>query len=72
MAHPSVRLISRVDSVELEGTEQARVAVTVGMLGREAQSDSAWDLTGEVWRLDLTLAHDGGDWRVIRARWQQD
>lgn len=72
MAHPSVRLISRVDSIELEGTELARVAVTVGMLGREAASDSSWDLAGDVWRFDLTLAREGGGWRVIRAGWQQD
>jgi len=72
VAHPSVRLITRVDSFELEGTEQARVEVTVGMLGREAASDSAWDLAGDIWRFDLRLARDGGDWRVIRAGWQQD
>lgn len=72
MAHQSVRLISRVESIEFEGTELARVAVTVGMLGREAGSDSAWDLAGDVWRFDLMLAREGGDWRVIRAGWQQD
>ncbi len=72
VSHQSVRLVSRVDSIELEGTELARVAVTVGMLGREAEPDSAWDLAGDVWRFDLTLAREGGDWRVVRAGWQQD
>lgn len=72
LAHQSVRLVTRVDSIELEGTELARVAVTVGMLGREAASDSAWELAGDVWRFDLRLAREGGDWRVIRAGWQQD
>lgn len=72
LAHQSVRLISRVDSIELEGTELARVVVTVGMLGREAESASAWDLAGDVWWFDLRLARDGGDWRVIRANSRQD
>lgn len=72
MAHQTVRLISRVDSIELEGTELARVAVTVGKLGRDAASDSAWDLAGDVWRFDLMLARESGSWRVIRAGWQQD
>ena len=36
VAHPSVNLLTRIDSIELEGTELARVKVTVGMLGREA------------------------------------
>ena len=67
-----MRLISRVDSIELEGKELAKLSVTIGMLGREAASDSAWDLAGDVWRFDLTLAHESGDWRVIRAGWQQD
>jgi hypothetical protein len=72
LAHQSVRLISRVESIELEGTELAKLSVTVGMLGREAESASAWDLAGDVWRFDLRLARDGGGWRVIRADWQQD
>lgn len=72
VAHPSVRLLTRVDTIELEGTEQARLAVTVGMLGREAKADSGWDLAGDVWRFDLRLVRDGDDWRVVRAGWQQD
>jgi hypothetical protein len=72
IAHPSVRLLTRVDSIELEGTELARVQVTVGMLGRDAAADSSWDLAADLWRFDLRLARDGDDWRVIRAGWQQD
>ena len=71
--HPSLNLITRIDSIELEGTEQARVAVTVGMLGRTAGVDAGWDLAGDVYRLDLRLAReDGGDWRVIRAGTRDD
>ncbi|HEY7752201.1 MAG TPA: hypothetical protein VH856_00140 [Steroidobacteraceae bacterium] len=72
VAHPSVRLITRVNSIELEGNELARLSVTIGMLGREASSDSGWEFAGDVWRFDLRLARDSGDWRVIRAGWQQD
>ena len=70
VAHPSVNLLTRIDSVELEGTEQARVQVTIGMLGREAKDDSGWDLAVEIERLDIQLARDGGKWRVIGARRQ--
>ena len=65
--HPSLNLIARIDSIELEGTEQARVAVTVGMLGRTAGDDEDWDLAGDVYRLDLRLAREDGDWRLVRA-----
>jgi len=67
VAHPSVNLITRIDSIQLEGTEQARVQVTVGMLGREAKGESDWDLAVDVERLDVRLARDGGDWRVVGA-----
>lgn len=71
IAHQSIRLITRIDSIELEGTELARLKVTVGMLGREADSESNWDLAGDVYRFDLRLARENGDWRVIRAGWQE-
>jgi hypothetical protein len=67
VAHPSVNLLTRIDSIELEGTEQARVQVTVGMLGREAKGESDWDLAVDVERLDIRLARDNGDWRVTGA-----
>lgn len=71
IAHQSIRLMTRIDSIELQGTELARLQLTVGMLGREAESDSNWDLAGDIYRFDLRLARDdGGEWRVIRAGWQ--
>lgn len=67
VAHPSVNLLTRVDSIELEGTEQARVRVTVGLLGREAKGDAGWDLAVDLERLDIRLARDGDAWRVVGA-----
>jgi hypothetical protein len=67
VAHPSVNLLTRIDSIELEGTEQARVQVTIGMLGREAEGGSDWDLAADIERLDIRIARDGGDWRVVGA-----
>lgn len=72
VAHPSVNLLTRIDSIELEGKELARVRVTVGMLGREAKGDSDWDLAAEVERLDVRLAREDGKWRVIGARRQDE
>jgi hypothetical protein len=73
VAHPSLRLITRIDSVEIEGKELARLQVTVGVLARDADSESNWDLAAEIRRLDIRLAReDGGDWRVIRAGPQKE
>jgi hypothetical protein len=68
IAHQSIHLITRFDTVEIEGTEFARAQVTVGMLGRE--SDSSWDLAADIRRFDLRLAREDGEWRVTRAGWQ--
>jgi hypothetical protein len=67
VAHPSVNLLTRIDAIELEGTELARVEVTVGLLGREAQGDLDWSLAFEVERLEVRLAREDGEWRVIGA-----
>lgn len=70
LTHQSVRLVTRIDEVELMGDELARVQVSVGMLGRDAEADSAWDLAADIRVFDLRLALDDGEWRVIRADWQ--
>jgi hypothetical protein len=70
IAHQSLRLITRIDEIELQGTELARAQLTVGMLGRE--SDSSWDLAADIHHLDLRLALEDGEWRVTRAGWQAD
>ncbi|MGH8249709.1 MAG: hypothetical protein ACREVI_03250 [Steroidobacteraceae bacterium] len=67
VSHRSIRLLTRIDSIELQGKELARVKVTIGMLGREADADSGWDIASDIERLDIRLARDRGEWRVIRA-----
>ena len=69
IAHQSVSLVVRVDELELQGLELARVRATVGMLGREA--GESLELAMEVREFEVTLALEGGDWRVIRADWDQ-
>lgn len=71
VAHQSIHLLTRVDSVELPATDLARVRATVAMLGRQAESESAWDLAAEVYDFDITLAREEGDWRVTRAEWRR-
>lgn len=47
--------------------------VTVGVLGREADSNSGWDIATDIHRLDVRLARgDDGEWRAIRAGPQQE
>jgi hypothetical protein len=71
IAHQSVRLLTRVNSIEFPTEDLARLSVTVGMVGREAGGD-AWDLAADVHDLDVSLAREDGAWRVIRANWRRD
>ncbi len=70
IAHQSVRLLTRVNSVEFPAEGLARLSVTVGMVGRETGGE-AWDLAADVYDLDVTLAREDGEWRVIRADWRR-
>ena len=70
IAHQSVRLLTRVNSIEFPAEDLARLAVTVGMVGREAGGE-AWNLAADVYDLDVTLAREDSEWRVIRAEWRR-
>ena len=69
IAHQSVHLLVRIEEIELLGNDLARVRATVGMLGREAGSGSGWDVATDLRELDLRLAREASEWRVIRAQW---
>ena len=70
VAHQSVHLLVRIEDIELPATDLASLRATVAMVGQEADSASAWDLAADVYEFDVTLAREGGDWRVIRADWR--
>ena len=70
IAHQSIRLITRIDAIELEGAEVAQAKVTVGMLGR--QSGEAWEFAADIYHFDLRLAREDGEWRVTRAGWRPE
>jgi hypothetical protein len=62
----NVVLASKTDSVTIIGDTAATVLLTAGMAGI---GDGIRDVSAEVWRFELELVADGGDWRLIGARW---
>jgi hypothetical protein len=70
IAHQSVKLLARIDAIEFPAEDLARVSVNVGMVGREAGGE-AWNLAADVYDVDVTLAREGGEWRVTRADWRR-
>jgi len=71
LAHQSIRLLTRIESIDFPGTDLARVRATVGMVGREAEAAGAWDLAADVYEFDVTLALEDGEWRGTRADWRR-
>jgi hypothetical protein len=68
--HQSVHLLTRIESVEFPYEDYARVRLTVGALGRESESATAFDLAADVHDVALELRLEGDEWRVVRAEWR--
>ena len=67
LTHPSIHLVTRIESVEFPFRDQAHVRLTVGSLAREG-SAATIDLAADVEDIELELTREGDDWRVTRAR----
>jgi hypothetical protein len=67
IANQSIHLLTRIRKIEFPTAEEARVRVTVGMLGRHDEEDS-WDLAAEIRDFEVTLMHQDGAWKVTHVR----
>jgi hypothetical protein len=70
VTHPSVALLTQIDSVEFPYRDLARVRVTVGTLGREAAGATAFELAADLNEIVLELKLEDDEWKVVRAAWQ--
>lgn len=71
IANQHIEIVSRIEDIELEGTGAARAVVYAGMLGQRAGADLLGGLRGDMYRFELELVNDGGDWQIIGARWDR-
>ena len=67
IANQSIHLLTRIEKLEFPASDVAEVALTVGMVGREAESQSAWDLAADIYEIKLTLMNESGAWRVTHV-----
>ena len=65
---PTHRVASRIDEVVLEGADAARAVVHAGWLGR-AGANLSDGVNADLYRFDLELVNDGGEWQIIGAKW---
>ncbi len=71
IANQRVEIVSRVDEVRLEGADAARVVVHAGMVGQRSGGGLIAGVDADLYRFELELVNDGGDWRIIGARWSR-
>ena len=71
IANQSIHLMTRVDSLIFPQPDEARATVTVGMVGREADAATAWNLAADVYEFDVVLIRRADTWQVTRAQWRR-
>lgn len=62
----SIKLLTKIDRIQLYGDTAAEIELTVGMAGR---NDSVLGISADAYRFQLELEQDGDDWLLISARW---
>jgi len=67
IANQRIEIVSRVDEVVLEGGDAARAVVHAGMVGQRAGEGLIGGARGDLYRFELELVNDGGDWQIIGA-----
>ena len=72
LRNESVHLLIRVESISVTGEAAATARVYAGMTGRlVGGTDSLSDFRADLYRFDLELAKEGGDWKLTGAEWRR-
>lgn len=67
IANQRIEVASRIGEIALEGTDAARAVVHAGLLGRRSGADLLAGVDADLYRFELELVKDGGEWRIIGA-----
>jgi hypothetical protein len=67
IANQRIEIVSRVDEVALEGSDAARAVVHAGLLGQRSGADLLAGVDADLYRFELELVNDDGEWRIIGA-----
>ena len=71
IANQRIEIVSRVDEVVLEGADAARAVVHAGLVGQRTGAALIDGVEADLYRFDLELINEGGDWRIIGADFER-
>ncbi len=71
LANQSIHLLTRIEDLTFRAEDEARATVLVAMVGRDAAAESAWDLAGDLYRFEVAIVREDGDWKITWARWRR-
>lgn len=68
IANQRVEVLSRVDEITLEGADAARAVVRAALVGQRP-GGALLGVDSDLYRFELELVNEGGDWKIIGAKW---
>lgn len=71
LANQRIEVVSRVDEIVLEGADAARAVLHAGMLGQRSGAALLAGVDADLYRFELELVNDGGEWQIIGAKWNR-
>lgn len=71
LANQSIDVLSRIETVELRGEDAAEIVVLAGLLARRPGAGLLEGFDGRLYRLELELVENDGDWQIIGASWER-
>ena len=71
LMHPSLEIVTRINTIELMGSDAAEISLLAGIVGQRAGGLLLGGVDGRLYDLDIELIRNGGDWQVIGASWDR-
>jgi hypothetical protein len=71
LTHQRIEIVSRVEAIRLDGPGVADAIVHAALVGQRAGEPLLGGVGGDFYRFEIELVDDGGEWRMIGAKWDR-
>jgi len=68
----NIHLLTRIDQLSFPQPDRAECRIYVAMTGQNVSDlDSLLNMQADLYRFDVELAREEGDWKLVRAEWHR-